>query len=771
MGNLTGSPIGIIKFLYLYFNITRIIKFTKTDITPCCGLTLFPKPFFMNTKSLFSWIVFLTIIFTSLYSVAQTDSLELPLEEQLRNALDELNTNEISTGILYEQVPEYFPLKFMDGSILPDSLAMNKNSFVLGYGMIYSAHIDQTGILPFRDLMTGVANHLDPDRNALGFMYYRYNRFKDSVLQDSTIIVDQSRNKILRGPNLLSPYVEDTILIFSCMKNQSYEKQQTYYVEGDFLLSNMNDLFEQAYIDFGDGNGFQAVRSDSEFNVVYPSSGRYLITFKMLSGSKALFAYSYIQIEDEPLRSRGYTGVETLTIPNVPQLEVFHWHPECGQAGYLKPLILLDGFDPSDGYELDAIQEILDQDLGSDLYPYDYDIFFINNPKNSYEDIFTQAEYFRAAIEWINELKHASGSAEENVVIGFSEGALTGKIALRTMELDEVDHETKLFMTFDGINKGANIPFGIQCFMDHIGHYRLFGEEIMDISLTVDFLNLDIDIGSFFNSTLYSPAAEQMLYYHINNANWVDDNWFLDSKYTYAHYLDNSHDVFYNEFESLGNLNIPEVGIANGTIVDGSIEDYEQTFGPGDNIIHTEFDLMDYIAGTENIWTYIIDFFGNQWNEVDIDMDIYALPDGNGEVYDGTIDMELLTIGFSDRNIRKIRDAKPYDSAPGGTFPFDKITKGETIRDIDILHKEFCFVPTISSLGMDNINNKLDPYYSGDLTIPSNVLPLTYFIDYTGSTDVVNPNVPADSLNFNEEHVYVGRNNRLLLLKYNQIIH
>ncbi len=669
---------------------------------------------------------------------------ERELELQLLDAFSTLDMTEVKTGILYNRVPEYVSLYMLDGRRLPDSIAMDGKSFTLAYGMLNWAHLNRNALPPPDTFINRVRRWQNADQVILGGLYFRYNKFRDDIIGRDMIVADTVNKKFMRGSNQSeSPYTEDTLFSFTCMKNTSNSLSQIFRLEADAFFTNIEGGFSSAEIDFGDGRGYVPVTLGNEMQIDYREYGKYYIKLRLRDDQdRYLFAHSYIQIEPKisDISLRDY-GAPVLLHTNE-NVEVWSFiNDNCNNKQIRKPLILIDGFDIGDNYNAERIQYLLKvSELDAALNPEDYDIFYLNFIDATI-DIFENGAYVRKAIEWINEQKALAESDEKNVVIGFSMGAPVGKVALRSMELDGVDHETEMYFTYDGVMKGANIPMGLQCLLMHIAEYHVAGVQLQnwipELGDAVDILN--------------SPAAKQMLYYHESNANWVDDNIFLDSKYTEASALKSSHDEFYQQFEALGQLSIPQLAVSNGAIIDGNISDLGQGFLPDEVILNQHLDISSLIGG---FWGALAEFYYlNNGTYFNADFLVRALPEGDGTFYVGYLHLEFLFLGgLGDYKIRKVLNAKPYDSCPGGSRSF-KIDK----FPLNWKAKAFSFVPTISSLGLDDINNNIHPYYSGNLEIPSNVLPNTFYADYVGSTTIKNSyeEFPEFS-NINEQHVFMS---------------
>ena len=120
--------------------------------------------------------------------------------------------------------------------------------------------------------------------------------------------------------------------------------------------------------------------------------------------------------------------------------------------GLRKPLIILDGFNPSAEGENDIkAEEFIDllsifsqtpmssnsnpRALAKDLRKEGYDLIFVDwQSKNGNDYIQRNAFLLQNIIESINAEKRANGSVEKNVVIGYSMGGLIAKYAILDFE-------------------------------------------------------------------------------------------------------------------------------------------------------------------------------------------------------------------------------------------------------------------------------------------------------------------------------------------------
>jgi hypothetical protein len=131
--------------------------------------------------------------------------------------------------------------------------------------------------------------------------------------------------------------------------------------------------------------------------------------------------------------------------------------------------------------------------LFQDLNSAKYDIIFLDFTEGA-TFIQKNAMVLKALLNRINATKVADeGGIHENIVIGASMGGQVVRMALAQMERDKQPHCTRMYVSFDSPQKGANIPLGLQA-----------------ISWLLKFENLPETFSGNW-SRLNMPAAKQML--------------------------------------------------------------------------------------------------------------------------------------------------------------------------------------------------------------------------------------------------------------------
>jgi hypothetical protein len=229
-----------------------------------------------------------------------------------------------------------------------------------------------------------------------------------------------------------------------------------------------------------------------------------------------------------------------------------------------KPIIILDGFDPADGRDVPSIYFLLNygsptQNLGETLRSQGFDVVVLNFPLYTRPDLtpvdgglgYIQSNA-RVLIELINYINANKVGDQELVIIGPSMGGLISRMALRYMEMNGMDHKTRLWLFFDSPHLGANVPIGMQ----HMFNFIAYDSDIADLT-----------VKAIVDSMLKSPAARQMLidYFegHLQNASLTEFNTSIVLPTRHPTH----RNIFQNELNTIG---FPQktrnIAIANGAM-------------------------------------------------------------------------------------------------------------------------------------------------------------------------------------------------------------
>jgi hypothetical protein len=231
------------------------------------------------------------------------------------------------------------------------------------------------------------------------------------------------------------------------------------------------------------------------------------------------------------------------------------------------------------------------------------------------------------------------------------------------MEDMAIDHGCRLYISFDAPHTGADIPLGVQHWVD------FFAGQSADAQLLLDALN--------------SPASRQMLVYHHTAS-------------TTGGVPDPMRGDLINDLAAVGDY---PSGPRKVAVANGSGQQAGQGFAAAEQIVEWEYDI-GVVSVTGNVW---------------------ALPDGGpATIFDGRL--FVLFVENSSETIT-VSGTLPWDNAPGGyrnsMAQMDSVAA--PFGDIVALQPNHCFIPTISALAL----TVTDPFY--DVAGEANLSSLTPF--------------------------------------------
>lgn len=358
-----------------------------------------------------------------------------------------------------------------------------------------------------------------------------------------------------------------------------------------------------------------------------------------------------------------------------------------------KPIILVDGFDPGDTRNTTTIYDLLNygtnQNFADDLRNQGFDIVVLNFPTYTIPGTTTVidggADYIQRnayiLVELLNQINAQKVGAEKNVVIGPSMGGLISRYALRYMEMNNLVHDTRLYLSFDSPHQGANVPIGFQHLFNYMAYGPLGNAAVQPI---VDGL-------------IKSPAARQMLIDHIEGH--LQSGSAFEFNTAAASLLPtgapNFRTAFQDELNTMGFPTLTRnVSIANGA-------------GNGTMNYTPDFEVMNHTFNITTSQRAIINLrftpAANQTNQVSR---------FRGQQY-----VVILWItGFESlANSKAPTFTAGLDSAPGGRFDMTGFAGGLGTDPIlteffDNLNADyFTFIPTWSSMAISGTNNLYTP--------------------------------------------------------------
>ncbi len=196
------------------------------------------------------------------------------------------------------------------------------------------------------------------------------------------------------------------------------------------------------------------------------------------SGCIPPFADIQVTIEASiPYSGWSYTGNPNDINGAKGKADVYVWLAP-GHTQITRPFILLDGFDP---FLPDGTQSRNNYDLYCLLNQQEDTVSTVSLLQNVYcFDIITvnwhggadwiQKNAFALVeiLQWINANKVGK---YKNVVVGPSMGGIIARYALSYMEQNNIPHDVGILICWDSPHRGANVPLGLQYYMDFWADY------------------------------------------------------------------------------------------------------------------------------------------------------------------------------------------------------------------------------------------------------------------------------------------------------------
>lgn len=643
-------------------------------------------------------IVFIKIVLLcSLQTIAQSEEVLERYKTIMDDVFSGIPSSKVTTGLLIEKAIPYVNLSKYDGSKQSDTISYSLWKKL--YKQYCFAHYDYTNVDFSKDFLeTGDSK----EEIQMGMLLFEYNQVKPEAVPNGQIVMDSVQGKIIDKTSS-STQVLDEKWCFSIAPLVSEITVGTYYFSfpETYFLGNRRNQLQDLSVDFCDGNGFVSVGVGQSRMVVYENPGEKTITARAkvsgtyLYGKGKLVVNSLSGVSDNMLKSMSFSvepdfGPESFWSNDIEARYAIY--NRCNSDGSIrKPYVIVSGFDPQDKnrlidtsdkvnlYRVSNKNGYLDQ-LRND----GYDIV-IYRSNNSIESIKANALNL---VDFIQKINSEKTSNNELIIAGASMGGLVVRYALTYMEYHKIDHQTKLFISVDSPQEGANVPLGIQYMIKYLN---------IDLFEKVD------DLSDAENNMLNSDAAKEMLLYHHTATSGKTAQ------------CSDKRTAFVNDLVRLGNFprNCRTIGLSMG-----SGNGTRQGFDPGSLLLKKDptMSVLSPVGIRPKIsW----DFY------------VYAVPDHESHLvyeegiytnvcYNGLFIKECMSLNTLTSRTIYVDNTMPIDDAPGSIQNFhntgafrgvgyllgkDYMEIIETIGDVDYDSHPDNFIPTYSSLGLQNITD------------------------------------------------------------------
>ena len=351
-----------------------------------------------------------------------------------------------------------------------------------------------------------------------------------------------------------------------------------------------------------------------------------------------------------------------------------------------KPIILVDGFDPGDTRDIAGMYTSLDYDstnIADQLRAEGFDMVLLNFPTYTRDsdniEVNGGVDYIQrnamVLVELINQINSQKTGNQELVIVGPSMGGLVSRYALDYMEQNSLTHNTRLFISWDTPHKGANIPMNLQYLMNYFAEGN----------------GGNADLQASIASTLGSPASKEMLIDQYSAHLQSGSTYLQDQNILLPTGATNFRDAFQTEIDAMGfpqqtrNISIAN-GSSNGTLI-GT---------PGMEILNHTFDMSDVAPDTT------------------MDIILHFTPPANQTIEVTRATIINTTLGFPvtvddfGASSQSFSYTDGLDSAPGGKYDLQDflgdVQGNAVVTELlaNLQQSEFCFIPMLSAMAVDN---------------------------------------------------------------------
>ncbi|HLV38204.1 T9SS type A sorting domain-containing protein [Xanthomarina sp.] len=668
---------------------------------------------------------------------------------QTKNALQKFDTSSMETSVLAHKSPIVDISNYNEKTI-------NNYNFFQAYKAIEHGDL-QKRFSPLESLKSQSEKSYFTNIIPLAILHSDYESISDEALQNNSVTRD-SEGYLLRTTQ--APIFEKKHLTLTSPLRTSFKGLHTTFslLESN-IFNTTNQVIENIAIDFNDGLGFTAIVLNQNIPVTYQDAGKKVLTFQLtLDNGEIITRQSTLKItaSNADIFESTNRVITTFNSSITPDLSAYGEtvsYPGTGEYeiylsadGILdKPIFLVDGFDPGDGRDITGIYDLLgfteggnSSNLGDLVRDEGFDIVILNFP------IYTRAQdaaiidggvdfierNAMLLVDLINIINAEKEGTSENVVIGPSMGGLISRYALNYMENQNMNHETRLWISFDAPHHGANVPIGFQ----HQFNFLAFG---LDDFWVLGNQNVE-ELQPIINGMLRSSAARQMLTDqfepHITNSDGVTFNSSL--ALPRAHPFKAIFDARINNLTSSGFPQlIRNVSIINGSGINSRYPDNTAAANnlvPGSRILNANINIMT--GATMKIKTYFTPNAGTQIQTSNVHLDFaWWFPLANDRI--------------NNADSRAFTYSNGVDAASGGLFDILKLTEdlstdglvGEFLGALSTDH--FNFIPSVSAMALRVTNNEINWFHT-----PTGIT----------TTNATTNNTPFDAWympNINEPHV------------------
>ena len=243
-------------------------------------------------KKLFILLLWLT---TALNSYAQ-EAVNQPLLDYFQN----MDMNQVNTGILKERGFPVFDMDFFNGQTLTDTNRLDVNRFGWIYMQLMLGNVNDNSNLPDPQVYMNqyINDYTGTGNIPIAIANYRYNYIKSTAIDQNLVYVNNG--KMYDTPNRTnSPYGEATLFAATTLALRSNKANTSFSVPSNLYLTNQTATLQTLQVDLDDGQGYRTISLGQNFSTQYSSNGVKTIKIKatLIDGNGAFVLISHTSLE------------------------------------------------------------------------------------------------------------------------------------------------------------------------------------------------------------------------------------------------------------------------------------------------------------------------------------------------------------------------------------------------------------------------------------------------------------------------------------------
>jgi hypothetical protein len=468
---------------------------------------------------------------------------------RLDSLLTALNKSQVPTGILYDRVA---PLARLDvfGQTAADTSRFEH--FLQANQELWYASYRSVGVGSSLKVRARAAQQQQAGMVPLGVLHYRFNLLDTLAVENNLFSQPDGAAGALYdvAGRPQSPYLTRETLVAAALVASVPAGTVQFVLPTALLFDNTGNAVQSLTLNFNDGSAAATLLPDGAgVSKSYPVAGEHVVqlTVHFANGSSKV-TFTRLFITGQATLDRGSNPDFPIIPPCNPMVdervpltasisyadydgrtyagfgEVTTYFANCNNRQLTKPVIMLDGIEfggPEQRYGKQVYSNFLNyyergipKRLGQELRAEGNDVLILDFPDNNgAEYIQRNAFLLIQLIQNVNaDLRSRSSKPEKLTIIGPSMGGLVSRYALAYMEKKfndasdpatyqkpEWNHNTRLWLSFDSPQLGANIPIGDQQWL------RYYAEIFEADAAKENLKNLD------------TPASKEILVHHYRS--------------------------------------------------------------------------------------------------------------------------------------------------------------------------------------------------------------------------------------------------------------